>query len=130
MDPKEAIVLANQYGIATVVCFVVIAILVWVLRTNFLNNDKRESRAAEREEAMAKIINGGLGTLAAGMNELAKSISANTIAIGILQTEFKEAAKFVRSEHAEMLVNQESLKGELNHGLGTIRAVIAASKGD
>ncbi len=114
MDAKEAVVLANQYGISTVVCFVIIGIFVWVLRWVF-----RTSQA--REESMAQIINTGLKGLTESLSEVARALNVNSAAINSLHAEFKEASRFQRIEH-------EQIKNDLQHGFGTIQAVMKLSE--
>lgn len=110
MDPKEAVTLANQYGISTVLCILVIGILVWVLKWVFDTSQRRE-------QAMAQIITVGLQGLTTSMNELAKTVGVNTGAIAALQHELKEANRYVRDEHAAQLRNQERIEGKLEAGL-------------
>lgn len=74
MDIEKASVLASQYGIATVLCFLMVGILVWVLMTVFKENARRES-------ALVAVIQGGLANVATSLNDLSKSIQANTLMV-------------------------------------------------
>jgi len=113
VELKDVVELAARYGIAVVLCFIVIGILVWVLRWVFRTS-------AHREEALANIVNVGLANLTTSMNKLSDSISANTAMIQAVGKEMKEgfermneAAKYQREEHKEMLSSiKDSCKAE------------------
>lgn len=96
MDAEKAVMLANQYGISTVLCMMVIGLLTWVLKWVF-------DTSKERERAMAHIINVGLANLTTSMNELAKSLNVNSAAIASLQMEFKEVSRYQREEHDKIM---------------------------
>jgi len=103
MDPEKAIAAANQYGIATVLCILMIGVLCWVLKWVFDTSSRRET-------ALANIINTGLTSLTASISDLSKNIQANTLMIQEVARNMKDGfdavhklAGYQRDEHKEIL---------------------------
>lgn len=83
MDIEKSVSLASQYGIATVLCFVMVGILVWVLVTVFREN-------ARRETALAGIINSGLVNITSSLSNLSQSIQSNTMMVQEIARNMKD----------------------------------------
>ena len=114
MDLEKTAQLANQYGIATVLCLVVVGILCWVLKWVF-------DTSKAREAAMSQMVNVGLANLASSMTKLADSINANTSMIQEVTREMRagfeklaDADRYQRDEHKNIigLLNDNECKAK------------------
>lgn len=87
--------LASEKGVALVICFILIGIVVWILRWVF-----RTSK--DREDALAKIINVGMVNLTTAITDLADSVKDLRREMKIEIEKVHEANKFQRAEHEEL----------------------------
>lgn len=117
MDAEKAITLANQYGISTVLCILMMAVLVWVLKWVF-------DTSREREKSLAQIINVGMTTLSNNLTSctmLIQEVSRN------MKDGFDNGVKadgYNREEHREITrkidENQKSAENAREKILGAI----------
>lgn len=96
MDAAKAIELATKNGIALVLCFVMVAILVWVLKWVF-------ETTRIREKALAEIVNVAMANLTVAQRETSLSIQKLTDGIQAMSEANKDIAKYQREEHSKIL---------------------------